>query len=148
MRFCTTIELGGKTATGFQVPPEVVEALGAGKRPPVTVIINGHSYRSTVAAYGGVFMLPLAAEHRTAAGVAAGDEVEVDIDLDTQPREVTIPPDVAAALVADSAASDAFAKLSYSHKRRHILAIEDAKSAETRQRRITKAIAMLREGGS
>lgn len=148
MQFRTTIELGGKTATGFQVPPEVVAALGAGKRPPVTVTINGYSYRSTVAPYGGVFMLPLAAEHRTAAGIAAGDEVEVELELDTEPREVTIPPDVAEAFAADPAANDAFVKLSYSHKRRHILAIEDAKTPETRQRRIAKAIAMLREGGS
>jgi hypothetical protein len=146
MKFRTTIELGGKTATGFQVPPEVVEGLGAGKRPPVNVTINGYTYRSTVAPYGGVFMLPLSAEHRTAAGLAAGDEADVDLELDTEPREVVVPPDVAEALAADPAANAAFEALSYSHKRRHILAIDDAKTPETRHRRITKAIATLRAG--
>ena len=82
MQFRTTLQLEGKTATGFQVPADVVEAMGKGKRPPVTVTINGYTYRSTVAAFGEVFMLPLAAEHRVAAGVAAGDEIEVDLELD------------------------------------------------------------------
>ena len=148
MRFRTTIELGGKTATGFQVPPEVVEGLGSTKRPPVRVTINGYTYRSTVAPYGGVFMLPLSAEHRTAAGLAAGDEVDVDLELDTEPREVAVPPDVAEALAADPAAKQAFEVLSYSHQRRHILAIDGAKTPETRQRRIAKALATLREGRS
>lgn len=147
MRFRTTIELGGKTATGFQVPPEVVASLGAGKRPPVTVTINGYAYRSTVAPYSGAYYLPLAAEHRAAAGLAAGDEVDVELELDTQPREVVIPPDVAEAFAADPAAKATFDALSYSHKRRHILAIEDANTPETRQRRITKALDTLREEG-
>lgn len=146
MRFRTTIELGGKTATGFQVPPEVVESLGSTKRPPVRVTINGYTYRSTVAPYGGVFMLPLSAEHRTAAGLAAGDEVDVDLELDTEPREVAVPPDVAEALAADPAAKQAFEALSYSHQRRHILAIDGAKTPETRQRRIAKAVTTLHEG--
>ena len=144
MRFRTTIELGGKTATGFQVPPEVVAALGSTKRPPVRVTINGYTYRSTVAPMGGVFMLPLAAEHRTAAGLAAGDEVDVDLELDTAPREVHVPPDFAAALAGDADAQRAFDNLSYSNKRRHVLAVEDAKTAATRERRITKAIETLR----
>ncbi len=146
MRFRTTIELGGKTATGFQVPPEVVAALGSTKRPPVRVTINGYTYRSTVAPMGGVFMLPLAAEHRTAAGVAAGDEVDVDLQLDTAPREVDIPPDFAAALRGDADAQRAFENLSYSNKRRHVLDVEGAKTAETRQRRIDKAVAALCQG--
>ncbi len=148
MRFRTTIELGGKTATGFQVPPEVVAALGSTKRPPVRVTINGYAYRSTVAPMGGVFMLPLAAEHRTAAGVAAGDEVDVDLELDTAPREVDIPPDFAAALAGDADAQRAFDNLSYSNKRRHILSIGDAKTPATRERRITKAIETLRTGST
>jgi hypothetical protein len=92
MRFRTTIELGGKTATGFRVPPEVVASFGPRKRVPVRVTIGGHTYRSTVAPYGEAFMIPLSAENRTSAGVAAGDEVEVDIEPDTEPREVTVPP--------------------------------------------------------
>lgn len=145
MRFHTTIELGGKTATGMQVPPEVVEALGSGKRPAVSVTINGYTYRSTVAPMGGVFMLPVSAEVREAAGVKAGDEVDVDVELDTAPREVEIPPDFQAALDAAPDAKRAFESLSYSNKRQHTLSIEGAKSAETRQRRIEKSIDTLRE---
>src|SRR5258706_10563249 len=98
MKIRAVIELGGKTATGFEVPAEVVEALGAGKRPPVRVTINGYTYRNTVAVMGGVFMVGVSAENREKAGVAGGDDVDVDIELDTQPRELTLPPDFRAAL--------------------------------------------------
>jgi len=146
MKFRTTLELAGKTATGFKVPAEVVEALGQGKRPPVRVTINGYTYRNTVAVMGGAFMLGVSAEHRAAAGVQAGDEIEVDLELDTAPREVTVPPDFAEALDQDSEAKQRFDSLAYSHKLRHVLAIEQAKTAETRQRRIAKAISDLRQG--
>lgn len=147
MRFDTTIELGGKTATGFRVPVEIITALGAGKRPPVNVTIAGHSYRSTVAVYGDEFFLPLSAENRNAAGRAAGDEVDVDVELDTEPREVSVPNDFAKALAGDTAAKRQFESLSYSNKRRHVLAIEEAKTPETRQRRIVRTIDLLRTGG-
>jgi hypothetical protein len=146
MRFTTTIELGGKTATGMQVPAEVVEALGAGKRPAVTVTVGGHTYRSTVAPYTGAYYLPLSAENRTAAGVAAGDTVEVEVELDTAPRVVEVPADLAAALDAEPEARRRFDALSYSHQRRHVLAIEGAKAEATRQRRVASAVAMLLEG--
>ena len=146
MKFRATIELGGKTATGIEVPAEVVDALGAGKRPAVRVTIKGHGYRSTVASMGGRFMLPVSAENRERAGVAAGNDVDVDIELDTEPREVTVPPDFATALKRDAKAGEFFDGLSYSKKRWHILSIEGAKSDETRQRRIEKSVAMLREG--
>ncbi len=146
MRFTTTLLLEGKTATGFRVPPEVVEAMGKGKRPPVTVTINGYTYRSTVAAYGDIYMLPLAAEHRTPAGVSAGDEMTVDLELDEAPREVAAPDDFAAALDAEPAARTTFDGLSNSNKKWHVLNIEGAKSPETRQRRIDKSIELLREG--
>jgi hypothetical protein len=146
MRFKTTIQLEGKTATGFRVPVTVVEAFGRGKRPPVTVTINGYTYRSTIAAYGDVYMLPLAAEHREAAGVTAGEEIEVDLELDTAPREVDVPADLAAALAAAPDAKRAFEALSYSNKRRITLAVEGAKAAETRRRRIEKSIADLQTG--
>ena len=146
MRFRATIQLGGKTATGIEVPPEVVASLGPSKRPPVLVTINGYSYRSTVAPLGGVFMLPVSAEVREHAGVAAGAEVDIDIERDTEPREVVVPPDFAAALDGDAAARRFFDGLSYSNKRRFVLSIEDAKTAETRQKRIIKAVSMLREG--
>jgi hypothetical protein len=147
MRFTTTIQLEGRTATGFSVPPEVVEALGQGrKRPPVTVTINGYTYRSTVAAYGDVFMLPLAAENRAGAGVEAGDEVEVDLALDTAPREVEVPADLAAALAEEPEARAFFDGLSYSNRRSIVLNVEGTKNEETRRRRVAKALDMLREG--
>ena len=146
MRFRATVELGGKTATGIRVPAEVVARLGPSKRPAVRVTINGHTYRSTVAPLGGVHMLPVSAEIRERAGVAAGDEVEVDIELDTEPREVTVPPDFAAALDRDADARRSFDGLSYSNKRRYVLSIEEAKTEETRRRRIAKAIDTLRAG--
>ena len=123
MRFSTTVELGGKTATGMAVPAEVVEALGAGRRPPVTVTVGGHTYRSTIASMGGRFLLPLSAENRTAAGLAAGDPVEVDVELDEAPRAVEVPADLAAALDAAPAARARFTELSYSAQRRHVLAV-------------------------
>ena len=146
MKFTTTIILGGKTATGFQVPDEVVEALGSGKRPAVTVRIGPHTYRSTVAVMDGVYMLPLSAENRRAAGVAAGDEVEVEVALDTAPRVISVPDDFAAALDAEPAARRTFDGLSYSLQRYHVEHVTGAKTDETRQRRIAKSVAMLREG--
>jgi hypothetical protein len=144
MRFRTTVELGGKTATGMRVPDDVVAGLGSHKRPPVRVTINGYTYRSTVAVMGSVFMLPLSAENRAGAGVAAGDEVEVGLELDNEPRVVTVPDDFAAALDGDAAARQRFDALSYSNKSRHVIAIEQAKTPETRARRIEKALSTLR----
>lgn len=146
MRFRTTIELGGKTATGFEVPAQVVDELGAGRRPAVTVTVGGHSYPSTVAVMGGRFMVPLSAENRAASGVAAGDEVEVELVLDTAPRELVVPDDLAAAIAADAAAQAFFDSLSYSNRRRHVLSVEGAKTDATRQRRIAKAVEDLRAG--
>jgi len=143
MRFHSTLELGGKTATGIEVPEDVVAALGPSRRPHVCVAINGHTYRSTVAPLGGRFMLPVSAENRQSAGVAPGDEVEVDIEFD---RVVTVPADFGEALDADRDARRSFDKMSYSHQLRHVLSIEGAKTPETRQRRITKAVSILREG--
>ncbi len=146
MRFRTKVLLSGRTATGVEVPAKVVEGLGSGKRPAVRVTINGHTYRSTVAVMGGTFMLGISAEVRAAAGIAAGDRVDVDLELDTAPREVTVPPDLAKALKADAKAKGFFDGLSYSRKSWHVLSIEGAKTPETRARRIEKSIGMLREG--
>jgi len=132
-----------KNATGLRVPAEAVAALGKGKRPPVTVSLNGYTYRSTVAAYGDSFALPLAAEHREAAGVKAGDEVEVTIELDTEPRTVTLPNDLAAALEARPGARTAFDALSYSQRKEHVRQVETAKAQETRERRIAAIVAKL-----
>jgi hypothetical protein len=144
MMFRTTVLQAGKTATGIEVPPEVVEELGAGKRPPVRITINGYTYRSTVATVDGKSMVGVSAEVRERAGVAGGDTVDVDLELDTAPREVTVPPDLASALKVDPKASAKFESLSYSGKQRLVLPIENAKKPETRQRNIDEAMAELR----
>jgi hypothetical protein len=146
MRFRAVIELKNKTATGIAVPPDVLESLGAGKRPAVRVTLGGYTYRTTVGTVDGQPMLPVSAEVRQSAGVAAGQEVDVEIEHDTAPREVTVPPDFAAALDQDLAARRFFDGLSYSNKRRFVEPIADAKTAGTRERRIAKAISQLREG--
>jgi hypothetical protein len=146
MRFRATIEQSGKTATGIEVPPTVVEGLGAGKRPPVRVTINGFTYRSTIATMDGRFMVGVSAENRAGAKVAGGDVVEVDIELDTAPRVVELPKDFAAALKKDAKARKAFDGLSPSNKGWHVSSIEGAKTDETRQRRIARSVAALREG--
>ncbi|MFB2583544.1 DUF1905 domain-containing protein [Herbiconiux liukaitaii] len=143
MEFTTTILASGKNNTGIPVPESVVTALDAGKRVPVVVTLGGHSYRSSIVVYGGRFLIALSAENRTAAGVAAGDEVAVQVELDDQPREVEVPADLAEALAKDSDAASAFAALSYSRKRALVLSIEGAKTQETRDRRVQKALADL-----
>jgi Bacteriocin-protection, YdeI or OmpD-Associated/Domain of unknown function (DUF1905) len=148
MRFQATIKLAGKTATGIQVPDQVVAGLGSSKKPAVRVTLNGYTYRSTVAVMGGVFMLPISAEHRAGAGVAAGDKVDVELELDTAPREVSLPADFADLLEGDASAKRFFEGLSYSRKQWYVLPIEQAKTPETRARRLEKAITMLREGQS
>ena len=146
MPFRSTVTLSGKTATGIQIPAEVVAALGKGKKPAVHARVNGYSYRTTVAVFGEEFWIPLSAENRTAAGVKAGDEVEVELALDTEPRVVTVPDDFEAALKAVPIAHGAFNKLSYSNQLYHVLQIEGAKTPETRLRRIEKAVATLGQG--
>ncbi len=146
LRFRAILQLHGKTATGIEVPAEIVATLEVGKRPAVNVTINDYTYRSTVAPMGGVFMLPVSAEIRAGAGVAAGDEVVVELALDSAPREVAVPPDFAEALDREPDARRAFDALSYSNKRRHVLSIGDAKTPETRQRRIAKAVDSLGSG--
>ncbi len=146
MRFRTTLLRTDSTATGIVVPDEVVAALGAGKRPPVVVTIRGYTYRNTIAVMGGQFMVGVSAEHRAGAGVAGGDEVDVDIELDTAPRVVTVPPDLAAALDAEPAARRTFDALSYSNKSWHVLQVSGAKTDETRQRRIAKSVEVLKTG--
>jgi hypothetical protein len=146
MRFRTTLESNGKTATGIRVPPEVVAALGPSRKPAVRVTIAGHTYRSTIATRSGVFLLGVSAENRAGAGVAAGDEIDVELELDTEPRQVTVPPDLAAALSNDAEARRFFDGLTHSQQQWYVLPIEQAKAAETRERRVAKAIGMLREG--
>jgi len=146
MRFHTTILTTGKTAAGIRIPDDVLAALGTSRKPAVTVTIKGYSYRSTVAWVDGAPMVGVSAENRAAAGVSGGEDVDVDIELDTRPREVTLPPDFEAELDREPAARRTFETLSYSDKRFHTLSIEGAKTEETRRRRIEKSIATLRAG--
>jgi Bacteriocin-protection, YdeI or OmpD-Associated/Domain of unknown function (DUF1905) len=145
MRFRSTLKLGAKTATGIEVPPEVVSALGSSKRPAVRVTLGSHTYRSTLASRGGRFLLPVSAENRALAGVEAGDEVDVELVLDTEPRVLTVPPDLAAALAGAPGAQRQFDALSYSRRQAIVLSVEGAKQEETRRRRIEKAVSGLRE---
>jgi hypothetical protein len=143
MRFPATVLASGKTATGIEVPPDVVDELGGGKRAKVTVTLNGYTYRTSIAVMGGRYLIPVSAEVRAAAGVTAGDELEVAAVLDDAPREVDVPLDLAAALAAEPRAAPAFAGLSYSHQRRHVLSVESAKAAGTRARRVAAVVAAL-----
>jgi hypothetical protein len=146
MRFRTTILQSGKTATGIRIPDEVVEGLGGGRRPAVKVTIRGYTYRSTVAVMGDAYMVGVNADNRAAAGVEGGDEVDVEIELDTAPREISVPADLAAALDAEPDARRTFDGLSNSNKSWHVYQVNGAKTDETRQRRIAKSVAALREG--
>jgi hypothetical protein len=146
MKFRGLILLSGRTATGIRVPDEIVEGLGAGRRPKVKVTINGYTYRSSIAPMGGVFMLSVSSEVREGAGVAAGAVVEVELELDTEKREVSVPADFDAALDAEPDARRTFEGLSYSNRLWHVLQVEGAKTDDTRQRRIAKSVAALREG--
>jgi hypothetical protein len=141
MEFRGRLEPNGRTATGIEVPAEV--AALPGKRPAVAVTINGHPYRMSVGSMGGRCLLPVSAEVRRAAGVAAGDQVEVPLEPDEAPREVAVPDDLAAALAAEPAAGAAFGRLAYSLQRRYVLGIEDARTPVTRQRRIVRTVTEL-----
>jgi hypothetical protein len=146
MKFKTTLLLSGNN-TGIKVPPEVIEKLGAGKKPPVALTLNGsYSYRSTVAVMGGDFMIPFSSDHRAKSGLKGGDKLDVELTLDAAPREVEVPPALAAALAKDKTAKAAFEALSNSKKKVHTLSVEGAKTDETRDRRVAKAIAELKAG--
>jgi Bacteriocin-protection, YdeI or OmpD-Associated/Domain of unknown function (DUF1905) len=145
-KFQTTLLAAGKTATGIEVPASVVESFGLGKKPAVKVMINGYEYRSTVAVMAGKFMLPVSAEHRAGAKIAAGDKVNVTLELDDAPRVLEVPQDFLRALEMDAVAKTFFEGLSYSNKRRFVLSIDEAKTPETRARRIAKSLETLRAG--
>lgn len=146
MKFTAALELHGKTATGVRVPDEVVAALVRSRRPAVTVTVNGPTWRSSVAQLGGVSLLGINAENRIAAGVSAGDVLDIGLDPDTEVREVTVPDDLAAALDAQPAARAAFDALSYSNRRRIVMSVESAKIEQARQRRIGQSVTSLTGG--
>ena len=138
--FDSTARLDGKTAVGIPVPEDVVTSLGAGRRVPITVTINDHTYRSSVAPYRGEFMIALSAENRVAAGVEPGDPITVTIEVDDAPRVVEVPADLQSALDAAPAAQAAFSALSFSNQKAHVLSVEGAKTDATRARRVATVI--------
>lgn len=140
--FTTSITLEGNN-TGIEVPPDVIAALGTSKKPPVVVTVAGYTYRSTVAVMGGLYMISLSKAHREAAGVKGGDEVEVTLELDTAPRTVEIPDDLAAALAEKSGAREKFDALAPSKKKEFVRQVVEAKAEDTRNRRIAKIVGEL-----
>jgi len=145
--FKTELLKGDGDTTGFIIPDKVVEAFGQGKKPKVTVTINGKfSYPNTVAVMGGQYMIGISKERRKLAGVTGGEMIEVTLELDTAPRVMEVPPDLAKALNKDKDAKAYFATLNYSNQRRHIDNINGAKTDETRARRIEKSVALFHEG--
>lgn len=145
MKFTTTIQGEGNKA-GIVVPEDIVEALDAGKRPPVVVTMNGQSYRSSIAVMGGKYMVGVSSANRELTGVSSGDTLEVGLEVDTQPRVVEVPDDLAAALEAEPDAKAFYATLNYSAQRRYVEPIGDAKTDETRARRVAKVVADLKAG--
>lgn len=146
MRFTAELELHGRTATGITVPPAVVESLNAGKRVPVVVTIKKHSYRTTIAPYNGVYMIPVSAENRRAAGVTAGQLLTIGLEVDCAPREVAVPADLATALARSTSATSFFLTLSSSNQRGYVMWVEDAKKAETRNARVATCVESLEAG--
>ena len=146
MRFRTKILAAGKTAAGIEVPAKVVQGLSSSKVPLVRVTINGgYTYRSAVAVVGGKFMIGVSNDNRKAAGVAAGDMVDVDLELDTEPRVLELPADFAQALNRDAKAKKVFEGLSNSKKQLLVLPVANGKTPETRKRNIDKAMAALKK---
>jgi hypothetical protein len=144
--FRASIQQTGKTACGIEVPEAIVTALGGSRRPAVVVTLDGYTYRSTVAPMGGGWWLGVNSEHREASGLRAGDVVQVTLELDTAPRELEVPPELATALDADPVARAFFEGLSYSNRRVFTLSVEGTSNPATKARRVEKAIALLRDG--
>ena len=142
MRFSTKMLQTGNN-TGIEVPADVVEALGGGKRSAVIVTVNGYVYRSTIASMGGKSMLPFSAEHRRQSGIAGGDAIDVELVVDAAPRVVDVPADLRAALDGSARAVAAWDELAYSHRKAHVTAVLGAKAPETRARRIAAVVSKL-----
>ena len=136
----TLLQIGNNV--GIEVPEEVVAGFGAGKRVPVTVTLNGHTYSSTIAVMGGKYLVSVSAAIRKAAGVAGGEEHDVTLEHDSGPRTVEVPADLAAAL-AQAGATEAFDKLPYSQRKEHARSVAEAKKPETRERRVAKVVEQL-----
>jgi hypothetical protein len=141
--FHTVILQTGKNTAGIQVPEEIIEELGSNKRPLVRITIKKYTYRSAVAVMGGKFMVGISAENRQAAGVRGGEEVDVTIELDLEPRTVEIPKDLKAALT-EAGGLKAFEASAPSMQKEYVRQVEEAKTQETRERRIAKLVEKLK----
>jgi len=146
MRLRAELQATGGNTTGFQIPDSIVDSLGGGRRPKVAVTVKGSTFRTSIARMGDAFWLGVSAERRAAAGVKAGDVLDLEIVLDTAPREVEVPADLAAALAGNPQAAAFWATLSPSAKSWHTTQITGAKAAETRARRVARSIELLAEG--
>ena len=145
-RFRARLEDAGGGGAAFDVPARVAAALGERKRPPVTVTIRNHTFRTTVAVYGGQPMIGVNKQHRAAAGVDVGDAFDVVVALDDAPRVVEVPADLAGALDDDARA--AFDRMSHSHRREYVEWIADAKRPGTRARRVAETVERVRGGAA
>lgn len=147
MRWTGELQQGQGNTAGFVIPDEVVDKLGGGRRPKVTVTIDGYSWRSSIANMGGQFMLGVSQAHRAASGLTPGQTYAVDLELDTAPRSVQLPDDLAKAIDAQPGARQRWDALAYTHQKEHVDAVEGAKKAETRASRIDKCLTMLAARG-
>ena len=146
MRFRAELKSNGKTAAGFEVPDQIVADLGGGGRPKVKVTIGGYEFRTSIARMGDRYLLGVSNERRAEAGIAAGETLDVEVELDTAERRVEIPVDLAEALAAEPEAKAFFESLSFSKQQWHILQVATAKKPETRTNRVTTSVAMLAAG--
>lgn len=138
-KFETTLyQTPGANTTGIVVPPAVVEGLGAGKKPKMVVILNGFSYRSSIAVMGGDYMVGVSSDIRSKTGLKGGDAITVELSVDTEERTVDVPAELQAILDASPTAAEKFGKMSYSNKLRVSLAISTAKTPETMAKRVAK----------
>lgn len=145
MKFKTTMKSSGNI-TGIEIPQKVIEALGSSKRPALKVTVNGYTYRTTVGFSDGKSMLPFSVEHRGFSGIKGGDALDVEVELDTAPRTVEVPKDLAAAMrkAGVTAVYDASAP---SAKKEFVRQVESAKAEDTRERRIVKIVDTLKKKG-
>ncbi len=147
MKLTAVLEPTGKNTTAFVIPEPVVDELAGGRSPKVSVTVDGYTFRTSVARRGERYLLGVSAERRAAAGLSAGQMVEIDLVLDTAPRDVDVPEDLARALRRDADASAAWAKLAYSRRQWHVLNITAAKKDQTRQERINRCVDSLTISG-
>jgi len=147
MRLTVRLERHGASATGIEIPAQTVAALGAGGHPKVRATLGGYTYRTSIGRMGGRYLLPVSAEVRTRAGVRAGDQLDLELEVDADARTVEVPEDLAHALGADPVARAAFDRLPVGARRRHALSVATAKAADTRARRVRKILDQLHAAG-